>query len=247
MQGPHNIHGSFNVPNMPSSLASRNAAMSGIPSSGVQQPGGSISSGRFASNNIPVAMSQVFSHTNITCVHILSLLFYCLVLTNNIICMSLIKASLFFCVLFYLHSLTFCKFLFSYMQLSHGQLGVTSRGGISVVGNLAFNNSTNGVGGSVPGISSNLASADNRNSVPGIGVSPILGNLGARITGSAGNIVGGSNIGRSISSGGLSVPGLASRMNLAANTGNGSLNVQGSNSLMSGILQQGNCHNIFKR
>ncbi|XP_073114477.1 probable NOT transcription complex subunit VIP2 isoform X1 [Elaeis guineensis] len=178
--GLHNIHGSFNVPNMPSSFASRNAAMSGIPSSGVQQPGGSISSGRFASNNIPVAMSQ----------------------------------------------------------LSHGQSGVTNRGGISVVGNLAFSNSTNGVGGLVPGISSNLASAGNRNSVPGIGVSPILGNLGPRITGSVGNIVGGSNTGRSIVSGGLSVPGVASRMNLAANTGNGSLNVQGSNRLMSGILQQ---------
>ncbi|XP_038980791.1 probable NOT transcription complex subunit VIP2 [Phoenix dactylifera] len=180
MQGLHNIHGSFNVPNMPSSLASRNAAMSGVPSSAVQQPGGSISSGRFASNNIPFAMSQ----------------------------------------------------------LSHEHSGVTSRGGINVVGNLAFSNSTNGVGGSVPGISSNSASAGNRTSVPGIGVSPILGNLGPRITGSVGNVVGGSNTGRSISSGGLSVPGLASRMNLTANTGNGSLNVQGSNRLMSGILQQ---------
>lgn len=59
VQGLHNIHGSFNVPNIPPSLASRNAALSGVPSSGVQQPGGSISSGRFTSNNIPVAMSQV--------------------------------------------------------------------------------------------------------------------------------------------------------------------------------------------
>lgn len=63
MQGLHNNYGSFNVPNMPGSLASRNAAaaaaMSGVPSGGVQQPGGGISSGRFGSNSIPVAMSQV--------------------------------------------------------------------------------------------------------------------------------------------------------------------------------------------
>ena len=52
------MHGNYNLPNMPGSLAQRNAAMSGLPSSGVQQPGGSIS-GRFASNNLPVGMSQV--------------------------------------------------------------------------------------------------------------------------------------------------------------------------------------------
>jgi CCR4-NOT transcription complex subunit 2 len=56
--GLHNIHANFNLPNMPGSLAQRNAAMSGLPSSGVQQPGGSISA-RFASNNLPVGMSQV--------------------------------------------------------------------------------------------------------------------------------------------------------------------------------------------
>jgi len=61
-KGLHNIHGSFNLPNMPGSLAQRNAAMSGLPSSGVQQPGGSIS-GRFTSNNLPVAMSQVLMLT----------------------------------------------------------------------------------------------------------------------------------------------------------------------------------------
>lgn len=59
MQGLHNIHGNFNLPNMAGSMTPRNAAMSGIPSSGVQQPGGSISTGRFTSNNLPVAMSQV--------------------------------------------------------------------------------------------------------------------------------------------------------------------------------------------
>lgn len=62
MQGLHNNYGAFNVQSMPGSLASRNAAaaaMGGVPSSGMQQPGGGISSGRFGSNNLPVAMSQV--------------------------------------------------------------------------------------------------------------------------------------------------------------------------------------------
>lgn len=59
IQGLHNIHGSFNVPNMPSTLASRNSTISNVPSGGVQQPTGSLSSGRFASNNLPVALSQV--------------------------------------------------------------------------------------------------------------------------------------------------------------------------------------------
>jgi len=71
-------------------------------------------------------------------------------------------------------------------------------------------------------------------------VSPILGNAGPRITSSMGNMVGGGSIGRSMSSGGgLSMPGLASRLNLAANSGSGNLNVQVPNRLMSGVLQQG--------
>ncbi|CAL9056836.1 probable NOT transcription complex subunit VIP2 isoform X2 [Musa acuminata AAA Group] len=178
LQGLHNIHGSFNLPNMPGSFASRNAAMSGVPSGGVQQPGGSISSGRFASNNLLVALSQ----------------------------------------------------------MSHGS-GVTNRGGINVVGNHAFGNSMNGVGGSITGISSNSATS-NRNSVPGLGVSPVLGNVGPRIPNSMGNIVGAGNMGRSISSGGISIPGLASRINLTSNSGAGSLSVQGPNRLISGMLQQ---------
>ncbi|KAE8688860.1 putative NOT transcription complex subunit VIP2 [Hibiscus syriacus] len=148
IQGLHNILGSFNVPNMPGTLASRNSALSNVPTVGVQQPTGSLSGGRFASNNLPVALSQL-SHGS-----------------------------------------------------SHGHSGVTNRGGL--------------------------------------GVSPILGNAGTRITSSLGNMVGGGNIGRSISSaGGLSVPGLASRLNLSANSGSGSLSVQGQNRLMSGVLPQG--------
>ncbi|XP_020577018.1 probable NOT transcription complex subunit VIP2 [Phalaenopsis equestris] len=57
--GLHNVSGSFNIPNMSASLTSRNVALSGVPSNGVQQAGGSISSGRFASNNLPVALSQI--------------------------------------------------------------------------------------------------------------------------------------------------------------------------------------------
>lgn len=63
IQGLHNIHGSFNVPNMPGTLASRNSTINSMQSGGVQQPTGSLSSGRFTSNNLPVALSQVFVHT----------------------------------------------------------------------------------------------------------------------------------------------------------------------------------------
>lgn len=108
---------------------------------------------------------------------------------------------------------------------------------MNVVGSPGFSNSTNAIGGSIPGILPASASIGNRNSVPGIGVSPSLGNPGSRITSSAGNLGG---IGRSISSGGgLSIPGLTSRLNLNTNSGSGNLGVQGSNRLMGGMLQQG--------
>ncbi|CAN6245858.1 unnamed protein product, partial [Urochloa humidicola] len=175
--GLHNIHGSFNLPNMPGSLAQRNAAMSGLPSSGVQQPGGSIS-GRFTSNNLPVAMSQI----------------------------------------------------------PHAHSGVSGRG-MNVGAGPAFSSSMN-IGGNMQGLSSSLGAGGSRNSVPGMSVSPSLGNLGPRITSSVGNIVGGNNIGRNISSGGLSVPSIASRMNLSGNTASGNLNVQGSSRMMNGLLQQ---------
>ncbi|CDP08978.1 unnamed protein product [Coffea canephora] len=185
IQGLHNMHGSFNVPNIPGTLGSRNTTMSNVPSSGVQQSAGNLSSGRFTSNNIPVALSQI-SHGS-----------------------------------------------------SHGHSGMTNRGGMSVIGSPGYSSSTNGVGGSIPGILPTSAAIGNRNAVPGLGVSPLLGNAGPRITSSVGNVVGGGNIGRSMSSGGgLSMPGLASRLNLTANSGSGNLNVQGPNRLMSGVLQQ---------
>ncbi|KAL0535987.1 hypothetical protein IC582_024918 [Cucumis melo] len=146
--GLHNIHGSFSIQNMSGALTSRNSTINNVPSGGVQQPTGTLSSGRFASNNLPVALSQL-SHGS-----------------------------------------------------SHGHSGVASRGGL--------------------------------------GVSPILGNAGPRITSSMGNMASGGNIGRSITAGGgLSLPGLASRLNLGANSGSGSLTVQGQNRLMSGVLPQG--------
>ncbi|PKU61551.1 putative NOT transcription complex subunit VIP2 [Dendrobium catenatum] len=179
MQGlHHNMQGNF-VPNIPGSVASRNSTMTAVPSSGLQQPGSSISSGRFSSNNLPIAMSQI----------------------------------------------------------SHGLSGITERGGISVAGNPGFSSNINGVGGSIPGFSSG-APAGNHNAIPGMGVNPILGNLGSRMSSSAGNISAGVNIGRSINSGGPAISSLASRASLAANSGSGTLNLQGANRLMGGMLQQ---------
>jgi CCR4-NOT transcription complex subunit 2 len=75
-----------------------------------------------------------------------------------------------------------------------------------------------------------------------LGVSQILGNTGPRITSPGGTMVSGGNIGRSLSTGGgLSVPGLASRLNLTANSGSSSLSLQGQNRLMGGVLPQGLC------
>ncbi|KAL5982785.1 putative NOT transcription complex subunit vip2 [Asimina triloba] len=177
---------------MPGSLTSRNSAMGVVPSSGVQQPTGSLSSGRFASNNLPMALSQVLA-----------------------ILYEISHGS------------------------SHGHSGVPNRGGLSVVGSPAYSSSMNGVGGSIPGIPPTSAAVGNRSAVPGMGVSPILGNAGPRITSSMGNMVGGGNMGRNISSGGgLAVPGLASRVNLTANSGSGGLGVQGPSRLMSGVLPQ---------
>ncbi|CAL9244283.1 unnamed protein product [Arabidopsis halleri] len=121
---------------------------------------------------------------------------------------------------------------------SHGHSGIPNRGVLNVVGNPGFNSTANGVGGSIPGILSTSAGLSNRSSVPGMGISQLLGNSGPRITNSMGNMVGGGNLGRNISSGGLSIPGLSSRLNLAANSGSG-LNVQGQNRMLGGVLPQG--------
>ncbi|KAK4788415.1 hypothetical protein SAY86_019734 [Trapa natans] len=186
LQGLHNLHGSFNVTNMAGTLASRNSTMNNISAGGVQQPAGSLPSGRFAANSLPVALSQL-SHGS-----------------------------------------------------SLGHSGVSSRGGISVVGNPGFSSNANGVGGSIPGILPSTATIGNRSAVQGLGASPILGNAGSRITSSMGNMVGGGNIGRNVSSGGsLSIPGLSARINLGSGSGSGSLGVQGQNRLISGVHPQG--------
>lgn len=44
---------------MPGTLPPRNSTLNNVPSGGVQQQAGSLSSGRFTSNNLPIALSQV--------------------------------------------------------------------------------------------------------------------------------------------------------------------------------------------
>lgn len=58
---------------------------------------------------------------------------------------------------------------------------------MNVGGNPGFGSSMNAIGGSIQGLSSNLANVGNRNSAPGLAASPVLGNLGPRIA-SSGNI-----------------------------------------------------------
>ncbi|KAL8225185.1 hypothetical protein R6Q57_017742 [Mikania cordata] len=71
-------------------------------------------------------------------------------------------------------------------------------------------------------------------------MSPTLGNSGPRIASSAGNLIGGGNVGRSLNAGGgLSIPDLSSRLSLNTNSGPANIGLQGSNRLMGGMLQQG--------
>ena len=128
--------------------------------------------------------------------------------------------------------------LFFLLQIPHAHSGVSGRG-MNVGGGQAFSSGMN-MGGTIQGLYSNLGTSGNRNSVP---VNPALGNLGPRITSSVGNIVGGSNIGRNISSGGLSVPSISSRIDFSGNAASGRLNVQGSNRMMNGLILQGSLIN----
>lgn len=59
IQGLHNIHGSFNVPNMPGTLGSRNASINSVASSGVQQTASNLSGGRLHQITF-LLLSQVF-------------------------------------------------------------------------------------------------------------------------------------------------------------------------------------------
>ncbi|KAH9602381.1 hypothetical protein KSS87_016829 [Heliosperma pusillum] len=186
IQGLHNMHTNFNVPSMAGSLSSRNSAINGVPSGGMQQSSGNLLAGRFGSNNITDPLSQI-SH-----------------------------------------------------GVSHGHSGISNRGGMNIVGSPGYSNGTNVVGGSIHGVLPTSAAAGNRGAMPGLGVSPMMGNSGSRITSSMGNIVGSGNIGRNMSSGaGLSVPGMTSRLNFTTNNASGGSGLQGPNGLMGGVLQQG--------
>jgi CCR4-NOT transcription complex subunit 2 len=124
------------------------------------------------------------------------------------------------------------------LQIPHAHSGVSGRG-MNFGAGPAFSSSMN-IGGNIQGLSSGLGSGGNRNSVHGMPVSSSIGNSGQRIS-SVGNMVSASNIGRNIGTGGLSVPSIASRINLNGSGGSGSLNVQGSSRMMNGLLhQQGN-------
>ncbi|XP_012572755.1 probable NOT transcription complex subunit VIP2 isoform X2 [Cicer arietinum] len=159
MQGMHNIHGGFNVPNMTGTHTPRNSMINNVPPGGVHQQIGSFPGGRFASNNFPVALSQP-----------------------------------------------------SYGSYP-GYSGFTNRGGTSFVGNPGFSNSPSGIGGSFPRV---FPSIGHHNAGPALGVSPISGNAGPRITNSVGNMVGGGNIGWT-----------------------GGLGMQGQNQFTSSVLPQG--------
>ncbi|KAI8523907.1 hypothetical protein RHMOL_Rhmol13G0108000 [Rhododendron molle] len=120
---------------------------------------------------------------------------------------------------------------------SHVHSGVTSRLGMNVVGTPEYSSSTSGLGGSLPGILSTSTAIGNRSA----------GDAGPWITSTVGNMVGSGNVGRSMSpGGGLSVPGLASRLNLTANIGSENLRLQ-SLSRLSGVLQQAPPHVISMR
>lgn len=120
--GLRSINGNYNIPSMPGAYTSRNAGLNG-PWNGVQPPAGSISNGRYAVNNLPVALSQQSAASSL------------------------------------------------------GLSGMTNNGGSGIA---------QGIG--------------NREQI----ISSMAMN----------NLVNGGNIGRSLSSGGLNMPGVASRLNL---------------------------------
>ncbi|KAK1430589.1 hypothetical protein QVD17_13445 [Tagetes erecta] len=119
--GLRSINGNFNIPSMPGAYTSRSSGLNG-PLNGVQPPAGNISNGRYAVNNLPVALSLQSAASSL------------------------------------------------------GLSGISNNGGIQNLGNREH-------------VISSMA---------------------------MGNLVNGGNIGRSLSSGGLNMPGVASRLNLTA-------------------------------
>ncbi|KAF0925402.1 hypothetical protein E2562_016643 [Oryza meyeriana var. granulata] len=72
---------------------------------------------------------------------------------------------------------------------------------------------------------------------------PVWGNFGPRITTYVGNIAGGGNTGRTISSAGLSMPTVASPVNLS---GTGALNIRGSNQMGATHQQESPVMNMLR-
>ncbi|KAJ0244840.1 NOT2 / NOT3 / NOT5 family [Hirschfeldia incana] len=114
----------------------------------------------------------------------------------------------------------------------HGSFNVSNSGlnGLSSAGvqqqNGRFASSNFPVGLSQISYGSSHGHSRLTNRAGGLGLSPVLGNAGSQIQSSMGNMVGG----------GLSIPSLGSRLNLAANNGSGNI---GQNPMMSGVLSQG--------
>ncbi|XP_025881686.1 probable NOT transcription complex subunit VIP2 isoform X1 [Oryza sativa Japonica Group] len=123
------------------------------------------------------------------------------------------------------------------LQASIYQVGypaLSNRGGMHVGGSPVFTGNMSAIDGSIQASSSYLTKDGNHNSALGLAAAPVCGNFGPRITYVA-SVAGGGNIGRTISSAGMSMPTVASPVNLS---GSGALNIRGSNQ-MGGTHQQG--------
>eukprot|EP00252_Welwitschia_mirabilis_P001477 TRINITY_DN11342_c0_g1_i1.p1 TRINITY_DN11342_c0_g1~~TRINITY_DN11342_c0_g1_i1.p1 ORF type:complete len:583 (-),score=114.93 TRINITY_DN11342_c0_g1_i1:107-1855(-) len=66
LQGYDNLHASYSMPIVPGSLSSQNPGLGNLPAGGVPQSPGSLTGGRFVSNNLPISFSQISHglHTN---------------------------------------------------------------------------------------------------------------------------------------------------------------------------------------
>ncbi|KAH8952562.1 hypothetical protein BDL97_09G091100 [Sphagnum fallax] len=124
----------------------------------------------------------------------------------------------------------------------HGHTPMTSRSGISVVGNHAFSSSSNGGGGSGPGGSLGAPTVGNRGSFSGLGASgPRIASSVGGIGGGGGSLVGGGGLTRALNAGvGLDVQNLnGSRVNMGPLTSGSGMGGQGPGRSATSILQQG--------
>ncbi len=120
---------------------------------------------------------------------------------------------------------------------------MTSRSGISVVGNHVFSSSSNGGGGSGPGGSLGAPTVGNRGSFSGLGASGprIASSVGGIGGGGGGSLVGGGGLTRALNAGvGLDVQNLnGSRVNMGPLTSGSGMGGQGPGRSATSILQQG--------